>query len=60
MPGWRKINVKPCFFDQQKEQIVALGFDEGFIRLWRFYLAACAAAFRTNKNDVMQIELTHA
>lgn len=47
-------------FDQQKEQIVALGFDEGFIRLWRFYLAACAAAFRTNKNDVMQIELTHA
>ncbi|MFT7228154.1 MAG: cyclopropane-fatty-acyl-phospholipid synthase [Methylophilaceae bacterium] len=47
-------------FDKQKEHIVALGFDDGFIRLWRFYLAACAAAFRTNKNDVMQIELSHA
>jgi len=47
-------------FDEQKEQVVALGFDDGFIRLWRFYLAACAAAFRTNKNDVMQMELSHA
>lgn len=47
-------------FDLQREQVIALGFDEGFIRLWRFYLAACAAAFRTNKNDVMQMELSHA
>jgi cyclopropane-fatty-acyl-phospholipid synthase len=47
-------------FDQQKQQIVALGFDEGFIRLWRFYLAACSAGFRTNKTDVMQVELSHA
>ena len=47
-------------FDQQKQQIIALGFDEGFIRLWRFYLATCAASFRVNKTDVMQIEMTHA
>lgn len=47
-------------FDQQKKQVSALGFDDGFIRLWRFYLAACAAGFRTNKTDVMQLELTHA
>ncbi len=47
-------------FDQQRQQVKALGFDDGFIRLWRFYLAACAAGFRTNKTDVMQMELTHA
>jgi cyclopropane-fatty-acyl-phospholipid synthase len=47
-------------FDQQRQQILALGFDDGFIRLWRFYLAACAAGFRTNKTDVMQMELSHA
>ncbi|MDG2293734.1 MAG: class I SAM-dependent methyltransferase, partial [Methylophilaceae bacterium] len=47
-------------FDQQKQKIVDLGFDEGFMRLWRFYLAACAAGFSVNKTDVMQIELSHA
>lgn len=47
-------------FDQQKEKITALGFDDGFVRLWRFYLAACAAGFRTSKTDVMQMELSHA
>lgn len=47
-------------FDQKKDQVKALGFDDGFIRLWRFYLAACIAGFRTGKTDVMQVELSHA
>lgn len=47
-------------FDQQKQAITALGFDEGFIRLWRFYLATCAAGFSVNKTDVMQMEMSHA
>ena len=47
-------------FDQKKEQVKALGFDEGFIRLWRFYLAACIAGFRTGRTDVMQVEVCHA
>lgn len=47
-------------FDKQKKPIRALGFDEGFIRLWRFYLATCAAGFRVNKTDVMQMEVSHA
>jgi len=47
-------------FDKQKKPIKALGFDEGFIRLWRFYLATCAAGFRVNKTDVMQMEVSHA
>ena len=47
-------------FDTQKQKIQNLGFDDGFIRLWRFYLAACAAAFRTEQTNVMQVELAHA
>jgi len=46
-------------FDKKREDIKALGFDDGFIRLWRFYLAACASGFKTGKTNVMQIELAH-
>jgi cyclopropane-fatty-acyl-phospholipid synthase len=35
-------------FDNAYAQVKQLGFDEGFIRLWRFYLAACIAGFSTN------------
>ena len=47
-------------FDQKRDAVKALGFDDGFIRLWRFYLAACAAGFRTERTNVMQVALAHA
>lgn len=47
-------------FDAKREDVKALGFDDGFIRLWRFYLAACVAGFKTKRTDVMQVELSHA
>lgn len=47
-------------FDLKRDQVKALGFDDGFIRLWRFYLAACIAGFKTGRTDVMQVELSHA
>ncbi len=46
-------------FDQKYDQVKALGFDDGFIRLWRFYLSACIAGFNTGQTDVMQVELRH-
>lgn len=46
-------------FDAKRADISALGYDEGFIRMWRFYLAACIAAFKTGRTDVMQVELQH-
>lgn len=46
-------------FDEQKQEVTSLGFDEPFIRLWRFYLAACISGFLTKRTDVMQIELSH-
>ena len=47
-------------FDRKAPQVRSLGYDEGFIRMWRFYLAACIAGFRTGRTDVMQVELQHA
>lgn len=47
-------------FDVKKKEVMALGFDERFIRMWRFYLACCIAAFRHGRTDVMQWELQHA
>ena len=46
-------------FEQQWPQIQALGFDERFRRLWRFYLAYCQAGFISGCTDVMQFELGH-
>jgi cyclopropane-fatty-acyl-phospholipid synthase len=47
-------------FDNEKNAVKKLGFDESFIKLWRFYLAACYAGFKSGRTDVMQINLEHA
>lgn len=47
-------------FDEKVDKVRALGFDEGFIRLWRFYLGACAGGFRAGRTNVMQVEVSHA
>lgn len=47
-------------FDRQRNNIKSLGFDDSFIRLWRFYLAACIAGFSTGRTSVMHAELCHA
>ncbi len=39
-------------------EVEALGFDEKFLQIWRFYLCYCEAGFRSGRTDVMQIELT--
>ncbi|MBY0464568.1 MAG: cyclopropane-fatty-acyl-phospholipid synthase family protein [Burkholderiales bacterium] len=44
-------------FLARKEQVLTLGFDERFIRIWEFYLAYCEAGFRTGDIDVMQFTL---
>ena len=47
-------------FDDKIEQVKAMGFDDKFIRMWRFYLTCCIAAFKHGRIDVMQWELIHA
>jgi len=47
-------------FDATRDDVRALGFDERFIRLWRFYLAYCAAGFATETTDVGQYTFVRA
>ena len=47
-------------FDAQLPAVRALGFGDDFIRLWRFYLAYCEAAFRAGSTDVCHFTLEHA
>ena len=44
-------------FENAKEQVSALGFDERFRRCWSFYLAYCEGGFRAGNIDVLQVEL---
>ena len=45
-------------FLQKLDAVRAQGFDEQFIRLWRFYLAYCEAGFRAGSTDVHQYTLS--
>jgi cyclopropane-fatty-acyl-phospholipid synthase len=47
-------------FNDKHAQIQNLGYDEKFMRLWKFYLSACIAGFQTGRTNVMQVELRHA
>jgi len=47
-------------FEKNIEQVKALGFDEKFLRIWRFYLTFCIASFKSGRTSVMQIALEHA
>jgi cyclopropane-fatty-acyl-phospholipid synthase len=41
-------------FEAVRAQVAALGFDERFQRMWRYYLAYCEAGFRTGRIGVGQ------
>jgi len=46
-------------FDRVADQVSRLGFDERFRRMWRYYLAYCAAGFSTRRTDVLQAHFRH-
>jgi cyclopropane-fatty-acyl-phospholipid synthase len=46
-------------FDRVADQVTRLGFDERFRRMWRYYLAYCAAGFSTRRTDVLQAHFRH-
>jgi len=47
-------------FEEKREEILAMGYSEAFIRNWRFYLGICAATFAVGRTNVVQVELAHA
>lgn len=55
----RTVEVWLANFEMQLQKVRHLGFDEAFIRLWRFYLSSCIALFRHGRTNVMQVELAH-
>ena len=44
-------------FEAAWPEVQALGFDERFRRMWRYYLAYCEAGFRSGRIDVLQAAL---
>ncbi len=44
-------------FEAAVPHVRELGFDERFIRMWRYYLAYCRAGFDAETIDVMQVRL---
>ncbi len=44
-------------FLAEQQQVLRLGFDQRFLRIWEFYLAYCEAAFDTGNTDVVQFTL---
>ncbi|MEW5755548.1 MAG: cyclopropane-fatty-acyl-phospholipid synthase family protein [Pseudomonadota bacterium] len=47
-------------FHQARDSVVALGFDEPFMRLWDYYLNYCEAGFRSGRTNLMQVVLEHS
>jgi cyclopropane-fatty-acyl-phospholipid synthase len=45
-------------FLMNRDQVIALGYDDRFIRTWEFYLAYCEAAFRTRALHDYQLLIT--
>lgn len=42
-------------FEQRLSQVYQLGFDEKFVRLWRFYFCYCQAGFETKRTSAIQL-----
>ena len=47
-------------FTARLDAVKAQGFDERFVRKWRFYLAYCEAGFDSGDLDVHHYLLAHA
>lgn len=47
-------------FDASVMRFKEMGYNEEFIRSWRYYMAACAGSFAAGRTNVVQIELEHA
>lgn len=46
-------------FSSQTAQLMELGYDKRFQRIWRYYLDYCRVGFETQSTDVVQLTLEH-
>lgn len=54
----RTLNEWFVNFNDKKEEVKALGFNDAFIRKWNYYLNYCEAAFAMRNINVMQLVYT--
>ena len=47
-------------FAAHREQLLEIGYDQRFQRIWRYYLDYCRVGFETGYTDVVQLTLEHA
>jgi cyclopropane-fatty-acyl-phospholipid synthase len=45
-------------FDASRDEILALGFDERFRRMWKYYLSYCETGFLLGRIDLLQLVLS--
>ena len=45
-------------FNDKWDQVLAMGFDDRFRRMWNFYLTSCASTFHYGNCDVTQITIS--
>lgn len=45
--------------EAQAGRALRFGYDDRFLRSWRYYLGACAGSFALGHTNVVQVELTH-
>jgi cyclopropane-fatty-acyl-phospholipid synthase len=45
-------------FEAARPEVLGLGFDERFLRMWRYYLAYCEAGFKTGRIGVLHAALS--
>lgn len=45
-------------FLQKRDEVLNLGFDSYFIRMWKMYLSYCEAAFITRNINLVQVAFT--
>lgn len=54
----KTLNIWCEEFNKKKEEIIALGMDQRFIRKWNYYFQYCEAAFQMRNISVMQLVYT--
>lgn len=47
-------------FSAHSEELLKMGYDQRFQRIWRYYLDYCRVGFESQSTDVVQLTLEHA
>lgn len=47
-------------FKNAEHEMFKMGYDQPFLRSWKFYMGMCIGAFDVGRTNVVQVELVHA